>query len=112
METEEYPYQKEWNIYRRNVKRAMIGLPIFILLFPLPILLLKFGNDNSVWLSIFLIVSLVVIANIIMLGAINWSCPRCMESFRNKVWITGSLIATDCGKCGLRKYEGSTFQSF
>ena len=112
MESEKYFYQKEWNAYRRKSKRALIGLPIYSLLFTLPILLLKFGDDNVIWLSFFLILSLIIIGNIVTFGAVYWNCPRCGESFRNKVWVAGSLIATDCGKCGLKKYEGSTFQPF
>ena len=112
MESEKYFYQKDWDDYRKKSKRALIGLPICFILFPLPILLLKFGNDNVIWLSLILMLSLVVIGNILAFGVTDWNCPRCGESFRNKVWVAGSLIATDCGKCGLKKYEGSTFQPF
>ncbi len=111
METEKFPYQKEWEDYRRKAKKCWIAWLVCMPIIWLTILSIKNLPDNLTLLPVFVFVPSFLVLCWSIYKVIKWDCPKCDNSARNKM-LFAQMVATNCRSCGLIKYEGSTFKTF
>jgi hypothetical protein len=113
MESEKYPYQKDWEEYR---KRRNLCFSIFISIFIfLPLIgmlsrALSFDLKQNYGVQ-YVLAAPWIIGCFISLSKFNtWNCPRCgKQFFTYSFWITSPIFQSNCGNCKLPKYKGSTF---
>jgi TRAP-type uncharacterized transport system fused permease subunit len=109
MESQKYPYQKEWKTHRLKTVTAMILIVISVAGF---YFFLKFHKiftqyaTLEILLGFFIAVFLSLL--VFALHTHFWRCPRC---FYKPIIIPffGKYHERHCKKCGLNKYEGSTY---
>lgn len=111
MISEKYPYQKEWEDYRKKSSQAHWAWFINAPIFALTILFIKNFSENYIWVPFVIFFTIFIVVSWFTIKVTNWACPRCGETFRNKMLFV-QMLAADCRKCGLIKYEGSTFKTF
>lgn len=111
MENEKYPYQKQWEDYRRKARKSWTAWFICIPIALLAILSLKNLPDNFALLPVLVFLFVFMFLGWFSYKVTEWDCPRCNDSSRNKMTFA-QMVATDCRNCGLTKYEGSTFKTF
>ena len=111
---EKYPYQKQWEEYRRLKNRQYF---VFIRGFTLNLISYLgglIGLNSSVILTIQFVLMIVWIVALIYIvfRFYNWKCPSCGERFfRRTFWITMPELLSNCSNCNLPKYEGSSFKN-
>ncbi|MGC2236342.1 MAG: hypothetical protein WA584_09285 [Pyrinomonadaceae bacterium] len=103
---EKYPYQKQWEEYRRLKNRQYI---IFIgggIIINLPD---YFHNLRSI--QLILIIGWVVALIYVIFRFHTWKCPGCEKRFFvSSFWIRHPELLSNCRNCDLRKYKGSAFE--
>lgn len=108
MESEKYPYQKQWQRHRLKTALALILAVIFIagVYFSL-----KFINVLDDYAAKELVLGLLAVCGVFMivfaLHTHFWRCPRCR--YKPLFPIPGKYYENLCVKCGLNKYEGSSY---
>lgn len=115
MPDNEFPYQKEWQKYRRLKNRIYIlGILGVLSLFLATPVFYRLGlSDNgslAAGIAVFMIVGELWGYSVYRFD--KWRCPKC----RGDYFYRWSLIEparpfgqTECFSCGLSRYEGSTF---
>jgi hypothetical protein len=108
MESEKYPYQNEWEEYKRRQKTFWLVFLGFI-----PFILLINGVSNELFGKFpsgyeIGLVGFVIAWSICSIRFQYWKCPNCGKSFHRKWWWT-NIFSSKCLHCKLPKYEGSTF---
>lgn len=110
MNGEKYPYQKEWEEYRR-LRNADFGT-FFLGSFGIMILaslmgLLKVKQEWIVYLVVFIWIFFYLRA---LIRFNNWRCPRCYKRFfTSSFFATSPVFISNCRNCNLLKYSGSSF---
>ncbi|HQU86826.1 MAG TPA: hypothetical protein PKY59_27075 [Pyrinomonadaceae bacterium] len=113
MNGEKYPYQKEWEKYRRlrNADFGIFfigGLGIMILA---GIVGLFWGKQG--WFEILLFIIWFFFCLRALIKFHNWQCPRCGERFFTySFFATSPIFISNCRNCNLPKYSGSTFLKY
>lgn len=105
---ENYPFQKEW---RRHRRKTALSVALSVALVAGFYLVAKFFDFWTAYASRELILALFALAGLLLLVFILrthfWRCPRCR--YRPVFPISGRYYERLCVKCGLNKYEGSTY---
>ncbi|MDQ6787171.1 MAG: hypothetical protein M3033_10225 [Acidobacteriota bacterium] len=116
MESEKYPYQKEWAEYRRrrNITFLVFLSPLLFVAISALILNLfglKFIDNFVADLIIF--ATWAVCYGIALHRFHTWKCPRCRNQyFTYSFLITSPIFLDNCRSCDLWKYEGSSFINY
>ncbi len=95
---ESYPtrFEAEWRDYRRRSRLAWITILSYV---PLCYFFQATGTVATLWFILY----------VVSLGAREfWRCPQCGNGFFHSISHRNSF-ATQCHHCGLRKWEGSSF---
>jgi hypothetical protein len=111
MENGKYPYQKDWEEYKRRQKAfwlVFLGYIPFMFLFNVVLadLFRVFSFGENVSFFCFIVFGVVWIICGIRLQ--YWKCPQCRNSFHAKWWWR-NIFSSKCLHCKLPKYEGSSF---
>lgn len=116
MENEKFPYQKQWEEYRklRNISFGVFFIP-YLLIFLLGVLFqfLKFSINVNVLVQLVIFFIWVFCYLLTSKNFYNWKCPRC--GHRYFTWSTGKtnpIFLDQCQRCNLWKYEGSNFVNY
>jgi hypothetical protein len=107
-----FPYQKEWQDYRRrrNFFFATFVLGLFVIFFLVSAL--AYIAPASAHLLFPLFFAWPVLSLYFVLRFHNWPCPRCGKTFFKLTrWTPSPVMQRECNNCGLPKYSGSTFIS-
>lgn len=105
MENEKYPYQKEWEDYKR---RERIYWSMFFFLFPLHFLYVQIAKVIQVEAYSYFLLIFWVLLIVSLIRLETWKCPRCKETFH--FFIRGFYNREQCKNCGLNKFEGSNLK--
>lgn len=110
-----YPYQKQWEDYRRIKIIALLFFLGYLPLFVIANFIFKLINiDEKISASIDInFVFFIFYGAIVMICGYRlqtWKCPNCNKSFHTKWWCNNAFSAK-CLHCKFPKYEGSTFYS-
>lgn len=103
-----YPFQKEWKRFRLKTALGVIFGLIVIAAFYFS---LKFFNNLTPYVAKEIILGFfsvsIISVLVFMFHTRYWRCPQCgyKPSFPN----FGKYYENICMKCGLNKYEGSTY---
>ncbi len=108
MKSEKYPYQKAWQRHRLKTALALMLAVMFIAGFYFS---LKFMNVLGEYVARELILGLFAGGGLLVLVfALHtrfWRCPRCR--YKPLFPLPGKYYERICVKCGLNKYEGSSY---
>lgn len=105
-------YQQEWQKYRvLRARLYIVTIPMTILFgITLAIMVLSLGlieRKILIWTIVSLtLAALVSLHSILRLQ--RWKCPGCGEAFHGRQ-VVPNLFESTCRNCGLRRYDGSTF---
>ena len=111
---EKYPFQKQWEDYRRRRNRQYI-IGIVCVLTPglLVFTLFKSGMESNRAILIYLLAEsfALIVFFAVMFKFHKWICPNCGKRFFVKsFWIRFPELLPNCTNCSLQKYKGSTFE--
>jgi hypothetical protein len=110
MENEKYPYQKEWEEYK---KRQKVFWLVFLCFIPFILLFRLIGNlfqslTSSGDIGSLGFIVFGIVWTICGIRLQYWKCPQCGKAFHTK-WYWNNILSSKCLHCKLPKYEGSTF---
>lgn len=110
MQGEKYPYQKEWEEYRRLRNGWIVSFPLGILGAIIIGIVLDYLFGEQLWggYLAFCVYGFVYLKAVIRFN--NWRCPRCNDRFYSpSFWASSPADITNCRNCNLLKYSGSSF---
>jgi len=111
---EKYPYQRQWEEYRRRRNSQYIVFIVGALASNLIFYALtKIGvNTNIATLALAFLLAVWFIALIFAVFRFHkWKCPACGERFFvSSFWIRQPEFQSMCSNCSLLKFSGSTFE--
>lgn len=111
---EKFPYQKQWQEYRRRRNRQyIVGVAGMLLPGLLVFALLKSGLalNKVIWLYIFIAGFAMIVIFAVIYHFHGWSCPNCGKRFFvRSFWHRFPEFLRSCTNCNLPKYTGSTFE--
>lgn len=109
MQSEKYPYQKEWRIHRW---KTAFGLILIVILVAVFYFFAKYHKILTQYIAVEIILGFFVVAFLFVLIFVLhthfWRCPRCLYK-PLIIPFFGKYYERYCKKCGLNKYEGSTY---
>ncbi len=104
MESEEYPYQREWKARKEGNSLGCLALFVII---PLIFLVRHFSEALPNYFGEILFFLFMLTAFVFMIfDKGGWKCPRCKQDFDYRKRI---IPAKNCIHCELPIYFGSTF---
>jgi len=111
--SEEYPYQKQWEEYRRLRNRQYIVFAIGGVLINIVDWILNAVSKNNKIIGFILPIAIFIWFFGLIFSVVKfhrWKCPRCDERFfQISFWIRMPELLNNCKNCELPKYKGSTF---
>ncbi len=111
MENEKYPYQKDWEEYKKRQKTYWL---VFLAFLPFTFLIQLISvnlpeiNLPDVNIGFLCFIVFGICWTICGVRLLYWRCPRCGNSFHAK-WLFSNIFSGKCLHCKLAKYEGSSF---
>ncbi len=107
---EKYPYQKQWEEYRRrrNILFWVFAAPLLVI--TLPTLFLNFFGyrfEENFGIEVLIFAFFVICLFSAHQYIYHWNCPKCGRKFFE--WSANIIFVENCQKCNLPKYKGSTF---
>ena len=111
MKNDEFPYQKQWQDYKR--RRVTFWL-VFVSYIPFMFLFVGvLGNliKNSSFSGDIGFIGFIFFGFVWTICGLRlqyWKCPRCGKAFHTK-WWWNNIFSSKCLHCKLPKYEGSSF---
>jgi TRAP-type uncharacterized transport system fused permease subunit len=109
MNSEKYPYQKQWKTHRLKTASSLIFIIISATAF---YIFLKYHKILTRYIAVEIIlgffIALFLFLLVFALHTHFWRCPRCLYQ-PVIIPFFGKYYERYCVKCGLNKYEGSTY---